>query len=313
MPSPSRHAAAIATLRGAFGDRLATGAAVREQHTGTLTWLPRQLPDAVLFAEATADVVSAVRLAAQHQMPIVPFGAGTSLEGHVNAPEGGLSLDLSRMNRILAVNAADLDVEIEPGVTREQLNIHLRDQGLFFPIDPGAGHATLGGMASTRASGTTAVRYGTMRDAVVNLTVVLADGTLIRTGRRARKSAAGYDLTRLFVGAEGTLGVITGLTVRVHGIPESILAAVVPFATLEGACTAVIEAIQLGLGMARIELLDPVQIRASNAYAGLGLAEVPTLFVEFHGLAAGDGGAGGRLPRRGRRQRRHWLRAGRGC
>ncbi len=279
----TRHTRAIDTLRQSFGDKLQTGQALRDQHAATLTWLPQQPPDAVLFASDADDVIAAVQIAAAHKMPLIPFGSGTSLEGHVNAPLGGLSLDMSRMTRIIAVNAEDLDVEIEAGVTRDQLNSHLRDSGLFFPIDPGAGNATLGGMAATRASGTTAVRYGTMRDNVVNVTAVLADGQLIRTGQRARKSSAGYDLTRLFVGSEGTLGVITSLTLKVHGIPEVIRAAVCPFPSLGTACAAVIEAIQLALGMARIELLDEVQIRASNAYAGLSLAETPTLFLEFHG------------------------------
>jgi D-lactate dehydrogenase (cytochrome) len=269
-----------------FGHRLQTGLAIRQQHANTLTWLPSAVPDAVLFAETVPDVVDAVGLCREHKIPIIPFGAGTSLEGHVNAPFGGLSLDLSRLNRILAINDSDLDAEVEAGVTRTQLNDHLRDRGLFFPVDPGAGHATLGGMASTRASGTTAVRYGTMKDNVINVTAVMADGALVRTAHRARKSSAGYDLTRLLVGAEGTLGIITSLTVRLYGIPESILAAVCPFKTIEGACNTVIQAIQLGLGAARMELLDPLMVRASAAYAKLPLDETPTLFVEFHGTPA---------------------------
>ena len=229
------------------------------------------------------EVGEVVRVARDHRAPIIPFGAGTSLEGHVNAPFGGLSLDFSRMNRILAVNERDLDCVVQPGVSRKQLNDYLRDLGLFFPVDPGAEEATIGGMASTRASGTTAVRYGTMRENVLNITAVMADGSIVKTAQRARKSAAGYDLTRLLVGAEGTLGIITELTVRLYGIPEKILAAVCPFTTLEGACNAVIQSIQLGLGVARMELLDPPQIRAVNAYAKLGLEERPTLFLEFHG------------------------------
>lgn len=291
MPSAAEPATntatAIAILRQRLGERLQTGTAIRQQHANTLTWLANLPADAVAFAESHEEVVEIVKICAAHRVPVVPFGAGTSLEGQVNAPHGGISLDLSRLNRILTVNHADLDVEVEAGVTRQALNEHLRDSGLFFPVDPGAGHATLGGMASTRASGTTAVRYGTMKDIVLNVTAVLADGTSLRTARRARKSAAGYDLTRLMVGAEGTLGVITSLTVRVFGIPESIVAAVCPFATLEGACNTVIQAIQLGLGLARVELLDELQVRACNGYAKMTLDETPTLFIEVHGSAAG--------------------------
>jgi D-lactate dehydrogenase (cytochrome) len=279
-------ATAIAILRQRFGDRLQTGEAIRRQHANTLTWLDNQPPDAVIWVETADEVGEVVRVAREHRAPIIPFGAGTSLEGHVNAPFGGLSLDFSRMNRILAVNERDLDCVVEPGVSRKQLNDHLRDLGLFFPVDPGAEEATIGGMASTRASGTTAVRYGTMRENVLNITAVMADGSIVKTAQRARKSAAGYDLTRLLVGAEGTLGIITELTVRLYGIPEKILAAVCPFTTLEGACNAVIQSIQLGLGVARMELLDPPQIRAVNAYAKLGLEERPTLFLEFHGSEA---------------------------
>ena len=276
----------IDALVSRFGDRLQSGLAIRQQHANTLTWLASAPPDAVLFAETVQDVVDAVGICRANKLPIIPFGAGTSLEGHVNAPFGGLSIDLSRLNRIIAINDLDLDAEVEAGVTRTQLNDHLRDRGLFFPVDPGAGHATLGGMASTRASGTTAVRYGTMKDNVVNVTAVMADGAIVRTAHRARKSSAGYDLTRLMVGAEGTLGIITSLTVRLYGIPESILAAVCPFKSIEGACNTVIAAIQLGLGAARMELLDELQIRASVAYAKLPLEETPTLFVEFHGTPA---------------------------
>ncbi len=279
-------APSLNALANRFAERLQTGLAMRQQHANTLTWLPSAPPDAVLFAETVQDVVDAVGICRQHKLPIIPFGAGTSLEGHVNAPLGGLSLDLSRLNRIIAINASDLDAEVEAGVTRTQLNDHLRDRGLFFPVDPGAGHATLGGMASTRASGTTAVRYGTMKDNVINVSAVMADGSVVRTAHRARKSSAGYDLTRLLVGAEGTLGIITSLTVKLYGIPETILAAVCPFTSIEGACNAVIQAIQLGLGAARMELLDPLQISASNAYAKLTLQVAPTLFVEFHGTPA---------------------------
>jgi D-lactate dehydrogenase (cytochrome) len=283
----TKFAAAHDALAGRFGPNLQTGLPIRQQHANTLTWLPAAPPDAVLFAETVQDVIDAVGICRTHRVPIIPFGAGTSLEGHVNAPHGGLSLDLSRLNRILAVNEADLDAEVQAGVTRTQLNDHLRDRGLFFPVDPGAGHATLGGMASTRASGTTAVRYGTMKDNVINVTAVMADGALVRTAHRARKSSAGYDLTRLMVGAEGTLGIITSLTVKLYGIPESILAAVCPFQSIEGACNTVIQAIQLGLGAARMELLDELMVRACSAYAKLPLQESPTLFVEFHGTPAG--------------------------
>ena len=259
------------------------GQALREQHANTLTWLKREPPDAVLFAETEAEVVAEiVKLCAEAKVPVIPFGTGTSLEGHVNAPFGGISLDLSRMNRIVAVHAADLDCVVEPGVTRKALNEHLRDSGLFFPVDPGA-DASLGGMAATRASGTNAVRYGTMRDAVLGLNVVLADGSVIDTGGRARKSSAGYDLTRLMIGSEGTLGVITRLTLKLYGIPETILSAVCPFASIEGACNATIAALQMGIPLARIELLDEVQVRACNAYSHLSLPETPTLFLEFHG------------------------------
>ena len=282
----ARIASVLADLRPGFGERLQTGQAIREQHAATLTWLPAAAPDAVVFAESTDDVIAVVRACAARKVPVIAFGAGTSLEGHVNAPLGGISLDLSRLNRILAVNAADLDAEVEAGVSRNQLNEHLRDTGLFFPLDPGAGHATLGGMASTRASGTTAMRYGTMKDNVLSLTAVMADGSLVRTARRARKSSAGYDLTRLLVGSEGTLGIITSLTVRLYGQPESIIAAVCPFQTLEGACNTVIESIQLGLGAARMELVDEAMIRACVAYAKLPLEIAPTLFVEFHGTPA---------------------------
>jgi len=285
-PSFEAKRALFARLAARFGNRFSTGTALREQHANTLTWIATQPPDAVLFAETTQEVVEAVKLCAEARVPVIPFGAGTSLEGHVNAPFGGVSLDLSRMNRILAVHEEDLDCVVEPGVTRKALNDHLRDQGLFFPIDPGA-DASLGGMAATRASGTNAVHYGTMRDNVLSLTAVLADGTLLSTGQRARKSASGYDLTHLLIGSEGTLGIITELTLKLHGIPETIVSAVCPFATLEGACNATIVAMQMGLQLARIELADEVQIRACNAYSHLALPEVPTLFLEFHGTPLG--------------------------
>ncbi|MEZ0280792.1 FAD-binding oxidoreductase [Methyloceanibacter sp.] len=274
--------ALFATLGARFGARFSQGQSLREQHANTLTWLKREPPDAVLFAETEAEVADCVKLCAEARVPVIAFGTGTSLEGHVNAPFGGVSLDLSRMNRVLAVHEADLDCTVEPGVTRKALNDQLRGSGLFFPVDPGA-DASLGGMAATRASGTNAVRYGTMRDAVLGLTAVLADGSVIKTGGRARKSSAGYDLTRLLVGSEGTLGVITSLTLKLYGIPETIISAVCPFISIAGACNATIAALQLGLPLARIEFLDEVQIRACNAYSHLSLPETPTLFLEFHG------------------------------
>lgn len=275
-------ATAIGLLRQAFGDSFQTGLAFREQHTHTTTYLTPQLPDGVVFVESSADVRKVVTICAAHRVPVIPFGTGSSLEAQLNAAHGGISIDFSRMNRILAVNAEDLDVTVEPGVTREQLNTWLRDTGLFFPIDPGA-NASIGGMASTRASGTNAVRYGTMKDNVLSLTVVTANGEEIRTARRARKSSAGYDLTRLFVGAEGTLGVITSITLRLQGIPEKIAGGVCAFPSVKAACEAVIMTIQMGIPVARIELLDEMQVRACNSYSGLDYAEKPMLFLEFHG------------------------------
>jgi D-lactate dehydrogenase (cytochrome) len=277
---------ALAALAARFGNRLVTSTAVREQHGHTLTWIPNQPPDAVVFPQSTEDVQDAVKLCAAHRMPVIPFGAGTSLEGHLNAPQGGVSLDFRDMNRVLAVHAEDLDCVVEPGITRKQLNEYLRDQGVFFPIDPGA-DASLGGMAATRCSGTNAVRYGTMKDNVLALKVVLPNGELMTTSRRARKSAAGYDLTRLIVGSEGTLGVITELTLKLHGIPEAIAAGICPFPSVSDACNATILTIQSGIPIARIELLDALQVRACNSYSKLTLPEVPMLFVEFHGTEAG--------------------------
>ncbi len=281
-----RAAPAAEELKAALGHKFVTNPVVREQHANVTTYLPNQAPDAVVFAESVEDVQATVRICAAHAVPIIPWGAGTSLEGHVNAPHGGVCIDLSRMNRILAVHAEDLDCVIEPGVTRKRLNEELRDQGLFFPIDPGA-DASLGGMVSTRASGTNAVRYGTMKDNVLALDVVTPSGELITTAARAKKSSAGYDLTRLYVGAEGTLGIITKITLKLYGIPEAISAAVCPFPSVEAACNTVIATIQSAIPVARIELLDEVQVRASNAYAKLDLAETPTLFLEFHGTEAG--------------------------
>jgi D-lactate dehydrogenase (cytochrome) len=279
-------AATLAALAERFGARYADGLALRQQHGHTTTWIPNQPPEAVIFPETTEEVAEIVRLCRESATPIIPFGVGTSLEGHLNAPNGGVCLDFARMKRVLAVNADDMDCEVEPGITRKELETYLRDTGLFFPVDPGA-DATLGGMAATRASGTMAVRYGTMRDLVLGLTVVMADGSVVKTGSRARKSSAGYDLTRLMVGSEGTLGIITALKLRLVGIPETILAAVCPFKTLDGACRTVASAIQLGLGLARIELLDPLSVSAVNKHSKLSLPEVPTLFLEFHGTRAG--------------------------
>ena len=282
---PRAVAAVIRALAARFGNRLVTSQAVREQHGNTLTWIENQPPDAVVFPQSTEEVQDIVRLCAAQRVPVIPFGTGTSLEGHVNAPHGGVSIDVRDMNRVVAVHAEDLDCVVEPGITRKQLNEHLRDQGLFFPIDPGA-DASLGGMAATRCSGTNAVRYGTMKDNVLALKVVCADGEVMTTARRARKSSAGYDLTRLIVGSEGTLGVITELTLKLHGIPEAVAAGVCPFPTVEAACNATILTIQSGIPVARIELLDALQVRASNAYSKLALPEMPMLFVEFHGTEA---------------------------
>ncbi len=279
-------AAVTAALAPRFGNRMVTSLAVRQQHANTTTWIDNEPPDVVIFAHTTEDVQAIVKACAASRVPVICFGTGTSLEGHINAPYGGVSIDVSEMKRVIAVHPEDLDCVVEPGVTRKQLNEYLRDQGLFFPIDPGA-DASLGGMTATRASGTNAVRYGTMVDNVRSLTAVLANGEVIRTATRAKKSSAGYDLTRLFVGSEGTLGVITEITLKLHGIPEAISGGICPFPTVEAACNAAIATIQSGIPVARMELLDALMVKATNAYSKLSLPEVPVLFLEFHGSAAG--------------------------
>jgi D-lactate dehydrogenase (cytochrome) len=276
----------LTRLQDRFGAQLATGEAILTQHGASETHFDTVLPDAVVYARSTQDVVDLVNLCIAASVPIVAFGAGTSIEGSTLPIRGGVSVNLSEMNRIVAVNAEDFDCVVEAGVRREQLNEYLRDTGLFFPIDPGA-NATLGGMASTRASGTNAVRYGTMREAVLSLKVVTPEGKVITTARRARKSAAGYDLTRLYIGSEGTLGIITEVTLRLHPIPEVISSAVCGFETLEGAVDTVVQSIQLGVPLARVEILDDMQIRAVNRWSKMDLPEVTTLFFEFHGSTAG--------------------------
>ena len=283
----SDNAAAIEEIRELIGDRLSTGSSIREIHSRDEAYSTPSLPDAVAFPETTEEVSQIMRICTKHKCPVVPYGVGTSLEGHIVPIHGGISVDTSRMNQILEVHAEDLDAVVQPGVTREQLNEDLRATGLMFTVDPGA-NATLGGMAATRASGTNAVRYGTMRENVLALEVVLADGTIIETGTRARKSSAGYDLTHLFVGSEGTLGIITKLTVRLYGQPEHIAAATCAFPTIDDAVNTVILAIQTGLPMARIELLDELQMKGMNTYnPDMNMAEKPYLFLEFHGSPAG--------------------------
>ena len=279
---------AIDILKQRFGDQLSTALSVRQHHSHTTTQIKSQIPDAVIFARETADVAVVVAVCQEHQCPIIPFGVGSSLEGHVNAPLGGVSIDMNAMDRVLSVHEADLDAVVQPGITREALNNYLRDTGLFFPIDPGA-NASLGGMAATRASGTNAVRYGTMKDNILALEAVMADGRVIRTGTRAKKTSAGYDLTRLLIGSEGTLGLITELTVKLQGIPEAIAGGICSFPSVEAACNTVITTIQYGIPVARIELLDAVQVRACNHYSGLELPEETLLLLEFHGTKHGVG------------------------
>lgn len=274
----------IDALKELLGDRVSTAESVREHHSHGESWHPPGLPDAVVFPTSTDEVSAIVRLCAEQRRPIVPFGMGSSLEGHVNAIHGGVSIDLTRMTRVLRLSPDDLDITVEAGLTRLKLDAHLKNTGLMFPIDPGA-DATIGGMAATRASGTTAVRYGTMRENVLGMTVVLPDGRVISTGGRARKSSSGFDLTRLFVGSEGTLGVITELTLRLYGRPEAVRAAVCPFASMAGAAKTVIQTIQLGIPVARIEIIDEAQLRVVNAYSKTNYPLAPTLFFEFHGIS----------------------------
>jgi D-lactate dehydrogenase (cytochrome) len=277
--------AMLAALQASFGDRCSTSAAVREQHGRDESPFPTTPPEAVVFCQSTDEVAAVVRLADEHAVPVIAYGTGSSLEGHLLAVQGGVSVDVSSMTGIVRLNPEDLTVTVQAGVTREQLNREIRDTGLFFPIDPGA-NASLGGMAATRASGTNAVRYGTMRENVLGLTVVTASGDVIRTGTRARKSSAGYDLTRLFVGSEGTLGIITEVTLKLYPLPEAVSAAICHFGSIAGAVNATIQTIQMGVPIARCELLDVNAVRAVNAQSKLGLRESPMLLMEFHGSAA---------------------------
>lgn len=283
MPlAPDTVTALVHELRTILGDRVSTAASVKEHHSHGESWHAAADPDAVVFPDTTDEVSRVVRACAAHDAPIVPFGIGSSLEAHVNAIRGGVSIDLTRMTKVLRLSPDDMDVTVEAGLTHRKLNDHLKNTGLMFMVDPGA-DATIGGMTATRASGTAAVRYGTMRETVLGLTVVLADGRVIRTGGRARKSSSGYDLTRLFVGSEGTLGVITEVTLRLYGRPEAITTAVCNFPSMEAAATTVIQTIQLGVPVARIEIIDEAQLRVVNQYSKTSFPEAPTLFFEFHG------------------------------
>ena len=283
--TPAALALALEALSSLLAERLSTNKSICEQHGKGESWHPACPPDAVCFAESTDEVAAIVRVCAKHQLPIIAYGAGSSIEGQLQALHGGISVDLSRMNTILTVDSADMDCRVQAGVTRKQLNTHLRDTGLFFPIDPGA-DASIGGMCATRASGTNAVRYGTMRDNVMSLTFVNAQGQIVQTGTRARKSSAGYDLTRLLVGSEGTLGIITEVGLRLHGLPEAVRAAVVDFPSVDDAVQAVIQTIQMGIPIARIELVDIAHMEAINAYSKLNYPARDTLFLEFHGSEA---------------------------
>ncbi len=276
----------LAALQARFGDRISTSHAMREHHGRDESSYDPMLPDAVVFAQSTEDVAAAVALCNRHGFPVIPYGTGTSLEGHILAIQGGVSIDLSQMNRVVSVNPEDLTATVQPGVTRKQLNAEIKDTGLFFPIDPGA-DASIGGMAATRASGTNAVRYGTMRENVLGLTVVTAEGKVIRTGTRAKKSSAGYDLTRLFVGSEGTLGIITEVTLRIYPQPEAISAAVCSFPDIASAVNTVIQTIQMGVPVARVEFVDENSVRALNKHDKLTLPEKPLLLFEFHGSEHG--------------------------
>lgn len=275
----------VDALKSHFGDRCSTALAVREQHGKDESIFDVPPPSAVVFAESTKDVAAAVQMAAKHQTPVIPFGTGSSLEGHLLAVQGGISIDVSRMNKVISVNAEDLTVTVQAGVTRKAVNDAIKSEGLFFPIDPGA-DASIGGMVATRASGTNAVRYGTMRENVLALEVVTASGEIIRTGTRAKKSSAGYDLTRLMVGSEGTLGVVTEITLKLYPLPEAISAAVCSFPSIEAAVRTTIQIIQVGIPIARVELIDANSIRAVNAYSKLDLNPSPMLLMEFHGSPA---------------------------